>query len=88
MKLTKEQANLFKETHDKWLTENSFLAALFARKVKKNIEKDRNIQKAVKDADKYLEKTRKEIEDKLGGSKEDVKDAIPQSVRKYLGFDY
>lgn len=88
MKLTKEQAKLFKETHNKWLNESNFLAKLFARRVAKDVENNKDIQKAVEDADKSLEKTRTKIEKSLSNDKEKIKQAIPSDVRKYLGFDY
>jgi viroplasmin and RNaseH domain-containing protein len=88
MKLTKKEQKLFVETHDKWLKENNFLAKLFAKRVTKAVETDKDIQKAVSDADVAIEKTRQSIEKKLNGDKEAVKKSIPADVRKYLGFDY
>jgi hypothetical protein len=88
MKITKKEKQLFVETHDKWLKEGNFLARLFAKRVTKAVETDKDIQKAVVDADKALEKTKLNIEKKLNGDKEAVKSAIPADVRKYLGFDY
>ncbi len=39
-------------------------------------------------AESQLENAKDSIESRFGGDKEQVKKAIPQSVRKYLGFDY
>jgi hypothetical protein len=88
MKLKLKEANLFKETHNKWLKESNFLARLFAKVVVNAIENDVGVLRAVSDADKALSKTRARIENRLDGDKEAVKNAIPLDVRKYLGFDY
>jgi len=88
MKITKEEKKLFTEAHSKWVNEGSFLGKLFARAVKKGIEKDKSIQNAISSADKSLEKAQKQIEARFNGDKEAVKKAIPLNVRKYLGFDY
>lgn len=88
MKLTNEEYMLFKETHNKWLNENRFLAKLFAKRVAKSIKNDTAVQKAVADADDTLEKTKASIEKRLDNDKEAVKNAIPADVRKFLGFDY
>ena len=88
MKLTKQEAKLFKESHSKWLNESSFLAKLFLRTVVSKIKDDKDLQKTIDNADKELEKSRKKIEKIAKGDKEKVKQAIPADVRKYLGFDY
>lgn len=88
MKLTNEEANLFRETHNKWLSENKFLAKLFTRAVEKGISKNPNIKNAIHRADSAIDNARAEIEKNLNGDKEAIKKAIPLSVRKYLGFDY
>lgn len=88
MKLTKKEVKLFRESHSKWLNENSFLAKLFLKKVVNSIKNDPEIKNAIEKADKELEKTRTTIEKISKGNREKVKDAIPLDVRKYLGFDY
>lgn len=88
MKLTKEEAKLFKESHDKWLSENKFLAKLFTRAVEKGIAKNPNIKNAIYRADAAIDKARDEIERNFNGDKKKIKNAIPISMRKYLGFDY
>lgn len=88
MKLTKKEAKLFKESHNKWLNESSFLARLFLKSVTSAIKNDKDLQQSIEDADKDLEKTRNKIEKISKGDKEKVKNAIPPDVRKYLGFDY
>lgn len=88
MKLNKEEVKLFKESHSKWLSENKFLAKLFARAVKKGISKNPNIKNAINRADAAIDKARDEIERKFNGDKTKIKNAIPISIRKYLGFDY
>lgn len=88
MKIKKHEVKLFKESHDRWLKENSFLARLFLKKVTSAIKNDKDLQKSIEDADKDLEKTRNKIEKTLNGDKDKVKSAIPLDVRKYLGFDY
>jgi DNA-binding transcriptional regulator GbsR (MarR family) len=88
MKLTQKEAKLFKESHNRWLNESSFLARLFLKQVTSGIKDDKDLQKSIEDADKDLEKTRNKIEKIASGDKEKVKTAIPPNVRKYLGFDY
>lgn len=88
MKLTNEDKKLFKKTHDKWLSENKFLAKLFTRAVEKGISKNPNIKSAITKADSAIDNARAQIEKNLNGDKEAIKKAIPPSVRKYLGFEY
>jgi hypothetical protein len=88
MKLTKEQSNVLKESHGRWLKESSFLAKLFLKKVVDSIKNDKELQQSIEDADKDLLKTRSKIEKIANGDKDKVKSAIPADVRKYLGFDY
>ena len=88
MKLTEQDKNLFKETHDKWLNEAGWLAKIFLKRATKDIKSNKDIQKSISDADRYLEKSRKSIEKTLDNEKELVKKRIPADVRKYLGFDY
>ena len=88
MKLTQKEAKLFKESHNRWLNESSFLARLFLKQVTSGIKNDKDLQKSIEDADKDLENTRNKIEKIASGDKEKVKNAIPPNVRKYLGFDY
>lgn len=88
MKLTKEDRQLFKETYSKYKLKEGILSSLFLRIVGKNIKNDKGIQSAIKDADESLAKAQKTIENRFDGDKDAVKKAIPQSVRKYLGFDY
>jgi hypothetical protein len=88
MKITNEDKKLLKETHSRWLNENYFLGRLFLKKVVSAIRNDADIKKAIDTADKELEKTRDKIEKLSNGDKEQVKNAIPADVRKYLGFDY
>jgi hypothetical protein len=86
--MTNKEKQLLVETHDKWLRKGNVLARLFAKSVAKSVETDGDIQKAVADADKVLEKARIDIEKQLNGDKDAIKSAIPSDVRKYLGFDY
>ena len=65
-----------------------FISNLFLSILSRNLKSDKNIAKAIKDADESIETARETIEKRFGGDKEAVKKAIPQSVRKYLGFDY
>ena len=88
MKLTKEEAKLFKETHDKWLKEGSIFAKLFAKYVSNKVKNNKDIKSLVAKADNDLAKSRKSIEKTLGGDKNQIKDALPPNVRKALGFDY
>jgi hypothetical protein len=88
MKLNKEEVKLFKESHSKWLAENKFLAKLFTKAVKSGVAKNPNIKNAINRADAAIDKARDEIERKFDGNKKEIKNAIPISMRKYLGFDY
>lgn len=88
MKLTKEDRQLFKETYSKYRLKEGFIGNLFLSILNRNLKSDKNIAKAIKDADESIENARETIEKRFDGDKEAVKKAIPQSVRKYLGFDY
>lgn len=88
MKITNEDKKLFKETYSKYKLKEGILSRLFVRILQQNIKNDKGIQSAIKDADTSLQKAQKKIEDRFGGDKEQVKQAIPDNVRKYLGFDY
>ena len=88
MKLTKEDRQLFKETYSKYRLKEGFISNLFLSILSRNLKSDKNIAKAIKDADESIENARETIEKRFDGDKEAVKKAIPQSVRKYLGFDY
>lgn len=88
MKITNEDKKLFKETYSKYKLKEGILSRLFVRILQQNIKNDKGIQSAIKDADASLQKAQKKIEDRFGGDKEQVKQAIPDNVRKYLGFDY
>jgi len=88
MKLTKEDRQLFKETYSKYKLKEGFISNLFLSILSRNLKSDKNIAKAIKDADESIENARETIEKRFDGDKEAVKKAIPQSVRKYLGFDY
>lgn len=88
MKITRKEAKLFKETHNKWLNESSFIAKLFAKSVKDSLLNDKDLQQAVSDADKKMQDLRDTIEKEADGDKERVKKNVPLSVRKYLGFNY
>jgi hypothetical protein len=88
MKITNEDRKLFKETYTKYKLKEGMLSRLFLRVLAKNIKNDSTIQNAIKDADSSLEQAQKTIEKRFNGDKEKVKQAIPDNVRKYLGFDY
>lgn len=88
MKITNEDKKLFKETYSKYKLKEGILSRLFVRILQKNIKNDKGIQSAIKDADASLQTAQRKIEDRFGGDKEQVKQAIPVNVRKYLGFDY
>ena len=50
MKLTKKEAKLFKESHNRWLNESSFLARLFLKQVTSGIKNDKDLQKSILEA--------------------------------------
>lgn len=66
----------------------SLVGKIFAYTLKWRIKNDPIINKAIRDADENTAKTRKEILELCDGDKEKVKKALPESVRKYLGFDF
>lgn len=86
MKITKEERELILQTHKKYVNESNFVGQLFKYLLSKKIAKDPSVKNAIKDAEENLEKIRTKIE--KDSSKEDIKNAIPKDVRKYLGFDY
>jgi hypothetical protein len=88
MKITNEDRKLFNEIYSKYKLKEGILSRLFVRALQKNIKNDKGIQDAIKDADASLERAQKTIEDRFDGDTEEVKKAIPDTVRKYLGFDY
>ena len=88
MKITNEDRKLFKETYKKYKLKEGILSRLFVRALQKNIKNDKGIQDAIKNADASLERAQKTIEDRFDGDIEQVKKAIPDTVRKYLGFNY
>lgn len=88
MRLTEQDKKTLKEAHNKWLNEAGWLARLFIKRAAKDIKSNKDIQKSISNADKYLEKSRKSIEKTLDNDKELVKKRIPADVRKHLGFDY
>jgi hypothetical protein len=88
MKITNEDRKLFKEIYSKYKLKEGILSRLFVRALQKNIKNDKGIQNAIKDADTSLERAQKTIEDRFDGDIEQVKKAIPDTVRKYLGFNY
>lgn len=89
MKINEQDKNLFRETHSKWLNEGGWLANLFIKKASKNIKKDKDIQKAIYDADKFTEKSRNKISNLFKGNKDEIKKALPsKDLRKSLGFDF
>lgn len=88
MKITNEDRKLFKETHSKYGIKEGFMSNLFLTILGRTLRNDKTIAKAIKDADEAIENAKDSIESRFGGDKEQVKKAIPQSVRKYLGFDY
>lgn len=88
MKITNEDKKLFNETYSKYKLKEGILSSLFLRILGKNVKNDKTIQQAIKDADNSLQNVQKTIEKRFDGDKEKVKQAIPDNVRKYLGFDY
>lgn len=65
----------------------SIISNLFLSILRRNLKNDKNLANAIKDADNSLVEVRKNIKDRIGDNNEKIKRAIPQSVRKYLGFD-
>lgn len=88
MKITNEDKKLFKEVYSKYQLKEGILSRIFLHVLSKKIKNDKNIQNAIKSADDSLKNAQKSIENRFDGDKEQVKQAIPDNVRKYLGFDY
>lgn len=66
----------------------SWLGKLFAFSIKRSVENDEKLQELVYNADIRSEIARKRILERCNGDVEEVKKAIPEDVRKYLGFDF
>lgn len=89
MKINEQDKKTLKETHDKWLNEAGWLAKLFMKKAARDIKNNKNIQKAVSDADKFTEKTRNQIYNIAKGDRNKIIKALPdKNLRKGLGFDF
>ena len=65
MKLTKKEAKLFKESHNRWLNESSFLARLFLKQVTSGIKNDKDLQKMVVQMKDELEKIKEQLNNVL-----------------------
>lgn len=65
-----------------------WIAKLYALVLKSTIENDKDLKDIAYNADIKSEITRKKIMNSCDGDKEKVKKAIPEEVRKYLGFDF
>jgi|TARA_B100001939_G_C16755270_1_gene535902 hypothetical protein len=89
MRLTEQDKNTLKETHDKWLNEAGWLAKLFIKRAAKDIKKNKTIQNAIADADKFTQQSKNKISNLFNGDKEKIKKALPDKIlRKSLGFDF
>ncbi len=89
MRLTEQDKKTLKETHDKWLNEAGWLAKLFIKRAAKDIKKNKTIQNAIADADKFTQQSKNKISNLFNGDKEKIKKALPDKIlRKSLGFDF
>lgn len=56
MKITEENQNFFNSVKEKWgLTNEGILSFIFKRKLKKALDNNKELQKAIKDGDEALE---------------------------------
>jgi len=70
-------------------TEKGFFSKIFARIFGSFLLKFvPGLSSAVNKTERNMEKARKKIEERAGGDKEKVKEALSPRVRKALGFDY
>lgn len=80
MKITNEDRHLFSEIVKKHkLTKESFLMKIFKRKLTKQLQKDKNLQQAIKDGDKRIEDLKKLVKDMKAKGIE-----IPAYAKRYL----
>tara|TARA_B100000963_G_C22291808_1_gene521755 strand:- start:124 stop:393 length:270 start_codon:yes stop_codon:yes gene_type:complete len=89
MRLTEQDKKTLKETHDKWINEAGWLAKLFIKRAAKDIKKNKTIQNAIADADKFTQQSKNKISNLFNGDKQKIKKALPdERLRKSLGFDF
>jgi hypothetical protein len=80
MKVTEENSNLFENIREKHnLTKEGFLTMFFKNRLKKKLDNDVELQKALKDADKELDNLRDYIR-----QTEKEGRPVPSYVKKYL----
>lgn len=80
MKITEENQKFFNSVKEKWgLTNEGILSFIFKRKLKKALDNNKELQKAIKDGDKALEDLGIEVK-KL----RDMGYKIPPELQVYL----
>ena len=80
MKVTEENSNLFENIREKHnLTKEGFLTMFFKNRLKKKLDNDVELQTALKDADKSLERLKKNVDalEKKGY-------VIPAELKRYI----
>ncbi len=80
MKITENSRKLFKEIQKKHnLAEDGFLSMFFKRRLKNKLDNDKDLQKALRDADIELDKIRD-----FAKKAEDKGIEVPQYLKRYL----
>jgi hypothetical protein len=80
MKITEQDKSLFREIQSRHNLKEGILSMIFKKKLKSALMKDKDLQKALKDGDKYLDKTKKWIKDQ-----EKQGNKIPDYLKKMVG---
>jgi len=81
MKITEQDKNLFNEFKSKHnLKEGGLVNLIFKKVLQRNLKKDKGLQSAIKDADRYLDKTKKWIKDQERQGKK-----VPDYLKKMVG---
>jgi len=79
MKLTENDKSLFKEIQSKHNIREGILSMIFKRNLKKALNNDKELQDALKDADKSLDRLKKNV-----NSLEKKGYKIPAALKKYI----
>ena len=80
MKITEHDKSLFKEIQSRHNLKEGILSMIFKKKLKSALMQDKDLQQALKDGDKYLDKTKKWIKDQ-----EKQGNKIPDYLKKMVG---
>ena len=80
MKITEEDKKAFKELKSNHNLKESIIARIFKKVLQHNLKNDKGLAAAIKDGDRYLEKTKKWIKDQ-----ERQGNKVPDYLKKMVG---